>query len=335
LPCIIGLVVFGGEDLQTGLIVVSAFQKGFDHTHNISAWEKVGAVPLSRKCLTNPKVRHSIGNGDINQQLLVHPIVENNVIACNALTLEGYNGDMMRVTLNPIQHTNVITAPHTQERIELLSHAKTHGSIFAATGGVHLTANDIFQSIALKQRKVLREKLAKEKTLRQRQEKTEGDALYILQTKGEDLTKLTSTNLTSLLTWHQHPKVAGMKKDAKFVAWMELKKRGKAPPAFDKWTDGDDEKLLEAQSDIVDMAHTALGQLEALKKKELLLSAMTMPDDEFEKMCADREKLIVESSTLPDTVAPPLPLLIVDSTDNTTVETLDNEGQIMVDEGAV
>jgi len=83
------------------------------------------------------------------------------------------------------------------------------------------------------------------------------------------------------------------------------------------------------------MAHTALGQLEALKKIELLLSAMTMPDDEFEKMCADRKKLIVESFTLPDTVAPPLPLLIVDSTDNTTVETLDNEGQIMVDEGAV
>ena len=65
---------------------------------------------------------------------------------------------------------------------------------------------------------------------------------------------------------------------------MELKKRGRAPPAFDKWTNGDKEKLLEAHSDIVDIAHTALSQLEALKKKELLLSAMMMPDDEFEKM---------------------------------------------------
>jgi hypothetical protein len=160
-PWIIGLVVFGGEDPQTGLIVASAFQKGFDHAHNISAWEKVGAVPLSRKCLTSPKVRQSIGDGDINQQLLVHLIVENNVIACNALTLAGYNGDLMKVTLKPIERTNVITAPHTQERIELLSNAKTHGNIFAATGGVHLTANDIFQGIALKQRKVLREKLVK------------------------------------------------------------------------------------------------------------------------------------------------------------------------------
>ncbi len=70
---------------------------------------------------------------------------------------------------------------------------------------------------------------------------------------------------------------------------MELKNRGKAPPAFDKWTDGNEEKLLEVQSDIVDMAHTALGQLEALEKKELLLSAMTMPNDEFEK-CVPTQK---------------------------------------------
>ena len=92
---------------------------------------------------------------------------------------------------------------------------------------------------------------------------------------------------------------------------------------------------MEAQSNIVDMAHTALGQLEALEKKELLLLAMTMPDDEFEKMCADQKKLIVESSSLTDTVAPPLPLLIVNSANNTTVNTLDNEGQVMVDEGAI
>ena len=115
LPWIVGLVVFGGEDPQTGLIVESAFQKGFNHAHNISEWENVGAVPLSWKCLTSPNVRRSIGNGDADQQLLVHLIVESNVIACNALTLEGYNGDVMRVTLKPIERTHVITAPHTQD----------------------------------------------------------------------------------------------------------------------------------------------------------------------------------------------------------------------------
>ena len=55
--------------------------------------------------------------------------------------------------------------------------------------------------------------------------------------------------------------------------------------------------MLEAQSDIVDMAHTALGQLEALKKKELTLAAMMMSEDEFDKLAANQKKLIVESST--------------------------------------
>ena len=126
--------------------------------------------PLSRKCLQSPKVRCSIGDGDNDQQALVGLIVERNVIACNVLSLEGYNGDVMKITLKPVVRPSVLTVPHSQERIELLSQAKTHGNIFAATGGVHLTANDIFKGIVLKQRKVERGKLAKEKTVRMRQE---------------------------------------------------------------------------------------------------------------------------------------------------------------------
>ena len=63
---------------------------------------------------------------------------------------------------------------------------------------------------------------------------------------------------------------------------------------------------------------------------------MMMSHDEFKQLAADRENLIVASSSLPDTVAPnPANLLNVDSTENTTVETLENEGQVMVDEGAI
>ena len=65
--------------------------------------------------------------------------------------------------------------------------------------------------------------------MRARREKNESVALDILERKGDDPTKLTATDLTALLTWHQHPQVAGMKKDAKFVAWMEIKRRGIPP----------------------------------------------------------------------------------------------------------
>jgi hypothetical protein len=133
-PWIIGLVVFGGEDPETGLIVGSAFDKRFSKVNNIKAWEKVGAVPLSRKCLQSPKVRRSIGDGDDDQQALVQLIVEHNVIACNALSLECYNSDTMKVTLKPVNHTTVVTVPHSQERIDVSlcrdrwgpSHRKRH-----------------------------------------------------------------------------------------------------------------------------------------------------------------------------------------------------------------
>jgi hypothetical protein len=124
---------------------------------------KVGAVPLSQSCLSSPKVQRSVGDDYDNQQALVYAIVEQNVIACNALLLVGYNSNVMKIMLTPVEHTNVITTPHSQDRIKLLSQVKIHGNIFAATGGVHLTANDIFQGNVLKQCMILREKLAKEK----------------------------------------------------------------------------------------------------------------------------------------------------------------------------
>jgi hypothetical protein len=119
------------------LIVGSSFQRGFSHEQNVKAWEKVGAVPLSRRCLSSPKVRRSIGDGTDNQQALVYLLVEHNTIACNALTLEGFNDDVMKVTLKPVERTNVVTAPHTQERIELLSQAKTHSRQHLRHDGRH------------------------------------------------------------------------------------------------------------------------------------------------------------------------------------------------------
>jgi hypothetical protein len=144
-------VIFGRFNPETGLVVASAFEQGFSKAQNIRAWEKVEAVPLSRKCLQSPKVRHSIGDGIDNQQLLVYLLIGHNVITCNTLTMEGYNDDVMKITLKPIKHTAVVTLPHTQDQIELLSQAKSHGNIFAATGGVHLMSKDIFMGIMLKQ----------------------------------------------------------------------------------------------------------------------------------------------------------------------------------------
>ena len=61
-------------------------------------------------------------------------------------------------------------------------------------------SNDIFMGIVLKQRKILRKKLAKDKTLRQRQEWTELNTLAILKAAGGNATKIKATDLTILLS---------------------------------------------------------------------------------------------------------------------------------------
>jgi hypothetical protein len=117
LSWIVGLVIFGGEDPETGLIIGSAFQRGFSHAHNIKAWEKVGAVPLSRKCLQSPKVRRSISDGNNDQQAFIPLILKHNIIPYTALSLQGYNGDVMRFTLKPIEPTKVVTGPTHRNRL--------------------------------------------------------------------------------------------------------------------------------------------------------------------------------------------------------------------------
>jgi hypothetical protein len=82
----------------------------------------------------------------------------------------------------------------------------------------------------------------------------------------------------------------------KLIAWLASVDRGTAMPSFEKFTNANNIKLLEAQSDVVEMAHMALGHLEALKKKELVLAALTMTQEEFDNLAADRNQLIVESS---------------------------------------
>ncbi len=47
-------------------------------------------------------------------------------------------------------------------------------------------------------------------------------------------------------------------------------------------------RLEEAQSDVVEMAHTALGQTEALKKKELVLAARAMSEEDFNQLVLAR-----------------------------------------------
>jgi hypothetical protein len=135
-----------------------------------------------------------------------------------------------------------------------------------------------------------------------------------------------------------------MKKDKRLAAWVVIVSSGRATPRYERWTGIDDAKLLEVQSDIVEMAHTALGHLEELKMKESVLAAMTMNIEEFDQLVAQRNQLIVESAVASgddhinsDAPIPP-PELIVNSTATTgnkasTDTSMDGRGSLGGEDG--
>ncbi len=97
-------------------------------------------------------------------------------------------------------------------------------------------------------------------------ERTEVNALDIIQRRGGDRNKLTSGDLTTLLTWHRVPKVGELNKEEKLAKWGRIVTSMKSPPSYEKWTNEDEVMLEEAQSENVEMAHTALGHMVVLKK---------------------------------------------------------------------
>ena len=57
----------------------------------------------------------------------------------------GYNGSIFKAEVNILTKKNKTTVPETRERIKLLSAATSHGAIFHATGGGHITSDDMFR----------------------------------------------------------------------------------------------------------------------------------------------------------------------------------------------
>ena len=139
-----GLLVFGGVDKDTGLELESAFDLGFCQENCLASWEKVGAAPLTRKCLNDPQVRKSLDE-DKDYTLLVNSVQEANEYACYVLTEGGYNGSVLQalVIIKPTEiEPRKFTECNSKERIVLLARANTHGNKFFVTGGSHVCSDE-------------------------------------------------------------------------------------------------------------------------------------------------------------------------------------------------
>jgi hypothetical protein len=88
----------------------------------------------------------------------------------------------------------------------------------------------------------------------------------------------------------------------KVLAWKGIVDKNRHPPLLSRWTEADERKLAEASVTTVTIGHTALRRMVAMKKKELVLAAATMLNEEFEVLRRDwerREQITDQESSAP------------------------------------
>ncbi len=268
-----GLPLFDGIDPESGCnIEVGAFQKAFSRLKCLAAYAKVGAPTregVTRACLNNPQV---LTSNDTSNDIakLCWSIQNANELAIHALTQAGYNGQLLKATLKKKleEEDQQITLLNTQARREVLAHARGHGGWFHATGGMHVTSDDLFISMEMATRKEETLALEKEKKLCLSLQAIEEKALAIVE-QGKPVNLLLGADLGVLLAWQHASKTKGAKKADKGLQWMTILADGGQPPAYERWTDDDEQRLVSMQTTSIDLSNTQYGRELALKKQEL------------------------------------------------------------------
>ena len=134
--------------------------------------------------------------------------------------------------------------------------------------GMHVTSDDVFISMEMSIRNEERGKVEKDRKIRQQLQATEEKALALLE-QGKPVNSLSVADLDVLLAWHQAPKVKGAKKADKLQQWMAIRADDDSPPAYERWTDEEEQRLVALSAINIDISDTQYGREVALKKREL------------------------------------------------------------------
>ncbi len=236
-----------------------------------------------------------MGDDDVATNMAMVHIQESNNVSTHFLSCNGYNGNAFKDTIKKVSR-KFVTEQHSTERIQKIQQATTHGSLFHATGGGHLTDDDIFLAA---QKKVVETEI---KELQRREESAgkmmdvERKAQEILvQTKS--LQTYNTAELRVLLTYYQVKGLSGMKKDAMAEKWKEILQSQKDAPIFMKWSADDEKNLSKLTSKPIILADTALGRHQQTIKRQVINVVTKMSRRErkdlrkkLEKMDEDEEE---------------------------------------------
>ena len=206
--------------------------------------------------------------------MLVWAIQAANDRAIHALKQAGYAAEYLQATLQQgdEESDRPITQPNTLARQQALANARGHGGRFHVTGGMHVTSDDVFISMEMSVRNEERGKVEKDRKIRQQLQATVEKALALLE-QGKPVNSLSVADLDVLLVWHQAPKTKVAKKSDKLQQWMAIRADGDPLPAYERWTDEEEQRLVALNAINIDISDTQYGREVALKKRELEAAA--------------------------------------------------------------
>jgi len=278
-----GLIVFGGTipvGPSTTITCRNALAETFDVESNLTSWREVGAVPHTRKCLTDSKVRHD-GTDERDPNFNAYKDIQSqNDYSTAQLNLMRYRGDVLRAQFCPDKiserkESMAVTVANTpRERQEAIATANTHGAKFFFTGGKHVTSNDMFKAAEINRRKAEATEREKEKKRRVEFHARREAALPIvdrLELELEnDVGRLTSKELEVLLRWKgvaasKMGNVTNRRLLYQQLADGDLEAVSIPAP----WTEIDEAELISLRDAPIEMYDTAYGRFEEQKKRDV------------------------------------------------------------------
>jgi hypothetical protein len=278
-----GLIVYGGTipvGPSTTVTCRNALAETFDVASNLTSWREVGAVPHTRKCLTNSKVRHDRTDERDPNFDIYQDIQSQNDFSTAQLNLMGFRGDVLRAVfrqdkISEMTASQAVTVANTRERQEVIAAANTHGSKFFVTGGEHVTSNDMFIAAEINRRKAEAAKREKEKKSRVEYHARREAALPIVDRLEHELDnnvgRLTSKELEVLLRWKgvatsKMGNVANRQLLYQQFAEGDVVEEVSIPAP---WTDIDEAELIALRDAPIEMYDTAYGRFEEQKKRDV------------------------------------------------------------------
>ncbi|KAL3799523.1 hypothetical protein ACHAW5_010291 [Stephanodiscus triporus] len=202
-----------------------------------------------------------------------------NDISTHTLTSAGYKGSVFVATINEYPKTNEITEEHGKDRLDLMARASTCGKMFSVNLSGHLTCDDVFLVTEKTVREREKKRLTIEKTKRERMMRVEAKAKHVLETKGID-----GNSEVHLQT------------KRRLNGWKGLQAKGlKEPVACVPSTDEEEQMLLDASKENIELGDTALGRVKRRKMSECKQALRDMSEEEFQDLIAARANRATEN----------------------------------------